>query len=55
MNQNAIKFSQFFYLITTFLILFFPKQTIGNIVFLICYLLVCLILLYLIFFNKSKK
>ena len=54
MNQNTIKFSQFFYLITTFLMLFFPKQTIGNIGFLIVYLLVCLILLYLIFF-KTKK
>jgi hypothetical protein len=54
-NKDFIKKTCLIYtVVTAFAFIFFPKL-IGNIYFLIIYLVVNLILLYFVFLNKNKE
>lgn len=55
MNKKITKYGLWFYLITMELSFLFPKLIFGNIVIICIYLVVCLTLLYFMFFWKAKN
>lgn len=55
MNKKMARYGLWFYLITMVLSFIFPKLIFGNIVIVCVYLVVCLTLLYFIYFWKIKK
>ena len=55
MNRKVARYGLWFYLLTFFVAIIFPKKVFGNIYILLAYLVVALLFIYFIYFKKVKS